>query len=351
MTGDAKDGVRTAFTERFGVRYPILNAGMGQVALPNMVAAVSNAGGLGVFGAGSAPPDLVRQRIHAIRALTDSPFGINCPLALPNAMDNARVALEEEVPVINYSMGRGDWIAERAAKYGGRTIASVTSVKLAESAQKHGADAVIAAGYEAAGHAGEVSTFVLLPRLAEVLTIPVIAAGGVISGAQVVAALNLGASAVSMGTRFATSQESPWHEAFKARAVALDVQDTLYSTKFDGIPCRMLETARATEIVNSQMNPVSAFFYSFQIAKELDIAYPKLLLDVLRKGPREALDMMRMAQMLKSNTASFAGDLEKGLVSTGQSVGLIHDTPEVAEIFARILNEMTDARSRLSQMW
>lgn len=351
MSGQARDGVRTAFTERFGVRYPILNAGMGQVALPNMVAAVSNAGGLGVFGAGSAPPDLVRQRIHAIRALTDRPFGINCPLALPNAMENARVALEEEVPVINYSMGRGDWIAERAAKYGGRTIASVTSVKLAESAQKHGADAVIAAGYEAAGHAGEVATFVLLPRLAETLTIPIIAAGGVINGSQVVAALNLGASAVSMGTRFATSQESTWHDNFRAKAVELDVHDTIYSAKFDGIPCRFLATDRAQEMMRSQMNPFSVFLYSFQVAKELDIAYPKLVLDVLRKGPKEALDMMRMAHMLKSNKASFTGDLENGLVSTGQSVGLIHDTPDVAEIFHRILNEMDEARSRLATMW
>nr|WP_314437242.1 nitronate monooxygenase [uncultured Brevundimonas sp.] len=347
----AEAGVRTAFTDRFGVRYPILNAGMGQVALPDLVAAVSNAGGLGVFGAGSAPPALVRQRIQEIRALTDKPFGINCPLALPNAMDNARVALEEEVPVINYSMGRGDWIAEGAARYGGRTIASVTSVKLAESAQKHGADAVIAAGYEAAGHAGDITTFVLIPRLVETLDIPVIAAGGVVSGRQVVAALALGASAVSMGTRFATSRQSPWHDNFKEEAVRADVHSTIFSTKFDGIPCRMLETHRAREIVGSQMNPISVFLYSFRIARELDIPYPRLALDVLRKGPREALNMMRMAQMLKSNQAGFSGDLERGLVSTGQSVGLVHDNADVEEIFARLLGEMTRARSDLAAMW
>jgi enoyl-[acyl-carrier protein] reductase II len=146
--------IRTAFTDLVGVRLPILNAGMGWVSLPKMVAAVSNAGGVGVLGAGVQPPSLVREQIHEIRKLTDRPFAINCPLALPNAVENARLALEEQVPVINYSMGRGDWIAEGVARYGGKTIASVNSVNLALSAQQRGADAVIATGYEAAGHAG-----------------------------------------------------------------------------------------------------------------------------------------------------------------------------------------------------
>lgn len=343
-------GFETAVTRLFGVRHPILLAGMGQVALPDMVAAVSNAGGLGVFGAGSAPPDIVRRRIHEIRRLTDKPFGMNCPLALPNAMQNARIALEEQVPIINYSMGKGDCIAEGVARYGGKSIASVNSVKLAQSAQKHGADAVIAAGYEAAGHAGEVGTFVLVPRLVEVLDIPVIAAGGVATGAGLVAALALGAGGVSMGTRFVTSHESPWHEAFKQAAVGLDVQDTVFSDKFDGIPCRMMGTQRPHEIVRSQLNPFSAFAYSFRIARELDIPYPKLLAEVLAKGPREAFDMMRMAQMLRANKLAFDGDLKAGMTASGQSVGLVHDVRGIAEIMERIVEEARQARSRLAAM-
>lgn len=345
------DGIRTAFTEAFGVRYPILNAGMGHVALADIVAAVSNAGGLGILGGGSAPPQLVRERIREIRKLTDKPFGINCPLALPNATENAKVALEEQVPVINYSMGRGDWIVEAAAKYGGKTIASVNSVKLAQSAQKHGAAAVIAAGYEAAGHAGEVGTFVLVPRLTEIVSIPVIAAGGIANGTGIIGALALGASAVSIGTRFATSRESPWHENYKQEAIKLDIQNTIISDKFDGIPCRMMDTARPREIISSQLNPFSVFLYSFKVAKELQIPYPRMVMDVLKKGPREAINMMRMAQMLKANTYSFQGDLVRGMNGVGQSMGLVHDSLPAAEIMQRLIGEAHAAKARLDAMW
>lgn len=345
---DPQDTIRTAFTERFGVRYPILNAGMGWVAVPEIVAAVSNAGGLGVLGAGSMPPELARSHVRRIRELTDKPFGINCPLALPNARDNAKMALEEQVPVINYSMGKGEWLAEGVAKYGGKTIASVNSVKLAQSAQKQGADAVIAAGYEAAGHSGEIATFVLVPRLAELLNVPVIAAGGVTNGDALTAALALGASGVSMGTRFATSAESSWHDNWKKVALEKDVHDTDYSTKFDGFPNRMMRTAQSQRVVNSALNPLSAFFYSFKVAQELDIPYPKLLIDVLRKGPVEAVNMMRMAQMLKYNKFSFEGDLDRGMTASGQSVGLIHDNPGAEEIVRRVVAEARAAQARLN---
>jgi enoyl-[acyl-carrier protein] reductase II len=194
--------VKTAITELFGVDYPILNAGMGRVALPAMVAAVSNSGGLGVLGAGSSPPEVTRQWIREVRALTQKPFAVNCPLGIPNGIDNAKICLEEQVPVINYSMGKGDWICKAAHAYGGKVMASVTDQKVALRAQDQGCDAVIAAGFEAAGHSGSVTTFTLIPRLVEVLDIPVIAAGGVANGAQLIAALALGASGVSMGTRF-----------------------------------------------------------------------------------------------------------------------------------------------------
>ncbi len=155
-------------------------------------------------------------------------------------------------------MGRGDWIAEGTARYGGKTIASVNSVKLAQSAEQRGADAVIATGYEAAGHAGEIGTFVLVPRLAEVLRIPVIAAGGVTGGKALISALALGASGVSLGTRFATSAESTWHENFKQAALERDVHDTLISEKFGGSPNRLMRTAQAEKILISQINPFAA---------------------------------------------------------------------------------------------
>ena len=342
--------MKTAITELFGVKYPIMNAGMGRVALPKLVAAVSNAGGLGVLGCGSGAPEQTRRYIREIRTLTDKPFAGNAPLALPNGRENAKVMLEEKVPVINFSMGKGDWIVQAARQYGGKVMASVNDVRLAKSAQAQGVDAVVATGYEAAGHAGEVTIFVLVPRLKEVLNIPIIAAGGVGNGAGLAAALTLGASGVWMGTRFLTTQESPMHDNFKNKAVELDVGGTVISDKFDGIPCRVMNTDRAQLILNSRvsLNPLRVFLDSFGIARELQIPYLKLFTDVIKKGPRATIDMMRMAQQLQAHTVTLTtGDLKTGMTGAGQSVGLVHDVPTVAEVMQRILAEAEEAMAQL----
>jgi enoyl-[acyl-carrier protein] reductase II len=343
--------MKTAITDLFGIRYPILNAGMGRVALPEMVAAVSEAGGLGVLGAGSTPPEQTRAMIRDIRARTNRPFGANVPLAIPNGLDNARVCLEEQVPVINYSMGKGDWICTTAHGYGGKVMASVTDQKLAVKAQEHGCDAVIAAGYEAAGHSGAVTTFTLIPRLAELLDIPVIAAGGIATGAGLMAALALGAEGVSMGTRFWTTQEGPMHQAWKEKAVELDVTGTVYSTKFDGIPCRQMDVPGARKIMEARaLNVFDVFRHSFTIAEELQIPWPKLVAQTLRKGPREVQNMMRMSQMLKAHTHTLtSGDTSTGFTTVGMSVGMVHDLPTIAELMKRIVEEAEAAQIRLAR--
>ncbi|MDR2188108.1 MAG: nitronate monooxygenase [Azonexus sp.] len=338
--------MKTSVTELFGIKYPILNAGMGRVAFPDMVAAVSNAGGLGVLGAGSGAPEQTRKQIREIRTLTDKPFGINAPLALPNGKENAIVALEEKVPVINYSMGKGDWIIKAAHQYGGKVMASVNDVHLARRAQEHGCDAVIAAGHEGAGHVGEIGTFVLLNRLAEVLRIPIIAAGGIANGAGLVAALALGAGGISMGTRFWTTKEGPMHPNWKNKALELDVQDTIFSTRFDGIPCRQMKTVAAEQMASGRMlNLWEVFMNSFKIAKELEIPWLKLVKQTLSLGPRQIESMMRMSKMLKMHTITLTtGDLNTGMTASGQSVGLIHDLPTIAELFERILAEAKAAQ-------
>ncbi|MCP3731246.1 nitronate monooxygenase [Sphingomonas sp. MG17] len=343
--------MRTSVTDLFGIDYPILNAGMGRVALPEMVAAVSNAGGLGVLGAGSSPPEVTRQMIREVRALTNKPFGANAPLALPNGLENAKVCLEEQVPVINYSMGKGDWICKAAHAYGGKVMASVTDQKFALKAQEQGCDAVIAAGYEAAGHSGSVTTFTLIPRLAEVLEIPVIGAGGIATGAQVIAALALGAGGVSMGTRFWTTQEGPMHPAWKEKAVELDVSDTLYSTKFDGIPCRQMDVPGARRMMEARtFNVFDVFRHSFQIARELQIPWPRLVLDTAKRGPREIQNMMRMSQMLKAHTHTMtSGDTNQGFTAVGMSVGMVHDVPTIAELMDRIIAEAHEAQTQLAR--
>lgn len=343
--------MKTAITEMFGIRYPILNAGMGRVALPEMVAAVCNAGGLGVLGAGSSPPELTRAMIREVRALTNRPFGVNCPLAIPNGLDNAKVSLEEQVPLINYSMGKGDWICKAAHAYGGKVMASITDQKLALKAQQQGCDGVIAAGYEAAGHSGSVTTFALIPRLLEVLDIPVIAAGGISNGATMIAAIALGASGVSMGTRFWTTKEAPMHQAWKEKAVELDISDTLYSTKFDGIPCRQMDVPGARKMVDAKMfNVFSVFAHSFEIAKDLEIPWPRLVLDTLKKGPKEVESMMRMSQMLKAHTHTMtSGDTSKGFTTVGMSVGMVHDVPTIAELMERIVAEARNCQDGLAR--
>ncbi|GGZ11118.1 2-nitropropane dioxygenase [Novosphingobium colocasiae] len=342
--------MKTALTDAFGIQYPILNAGMGRVALPNMVAAVSNAGGLGVYGAGSNPPEQTRADIHLIRSMTDKPFGANAPLALPNGRENAQVLLEEQVPVINYSMGKGDWICKAAHAYGGKVMASVTDTKLARKAQDQGCDAVIAAGHEAAGHSGDITTFTLIPRLAEVLEIPVIAAGGVANGSGLMAALALGASGVSMGTRFWTTQEGPMHQNWKQKAIDLDVEDTLYSDRFDGIPNRIMRTVAAEKMAGTRMlNVFEIFMHSFTIAKELNIPWHKLALQTLSLGPKQIEGMMRMSKMLKMHTITITtGELETGMTASGMSVGLVHDMPTIAELIPRIIEEARACEARLA---
>ncbi|MBG6120123.1 MULTISPECIES: NAD(P)H-dependent flavin oxidoreductase [unclassified Sphingobium] len=342
--------MKTRITDLFGVKYPILNAGMGRVAFPEMVVAVTNAGGLGNLGAGSNDPKETRKHIEEIRKLTDRPFALNAPLALPNAMDNVKLALDMEVPVINYSMGKGDWIVERARKYGGKVMASVNSVKLAQSAQKHGADAVIVAGHEAAGHAGQITTFILLQRLKEVIDIPLIAAGGVANGRGLAAALALGADGVSMGTRMWTTQEGVMHQNFKDWAVKADVDGTLFSTKFDGYWLRVGNTPGPAGIASGaeKLNIFKVFLNSFEIAKEMGQPYSKVFMDVIKRGPRGTYDMIRMARMLTMVEASRkSGDFSKGQVGAGQSVGLVHDLPTIKEVIERIVNEAYDVLDEL----
>jgi len=341
--------LKTAITEMFDIKYPIFNAGMGRVALPEMVAAVSQAGGFGVLGAGSSPPDVTRKMIKEVRQLTDKPFGINCPLALPNATENAKVAIEEQVAVINYSMGRGDWIVKEAERYGGKAIASVNSVKLAVKAQEQGAAAVIAAGHEAAGHAGLTTTFVQIPRLAELLTIPIIAAGGIANGRGLTSALALGAAGVSMGTRMWTTRECIMHQNWKEYALGLDVDGTIVSDKFDGILCRQMDSPWPRKMLKRPINYFRVFLDSFGIAKELNQPYLNLFWSILKKGPKTVDTMARMAENLKAHGLTFTtGDLVNGSTAAGQSVGLVHDLPPIAEVIERIMAEAELTQTQLA---
>jgi len=157
--------MRTRITELFGITHPVVLSGMSWISVPSLVAAVSNAGGLGILATGVLSPKQTREAIREVRALTDRPFGANVTLYFPGAKENAQVLLEERVPVVNFSMGKGDWIVEQAHGYGGKVVATVTTAKHARSAAEYGTDALLVTGHEAAAHGSDVTSWCWSPPL------------------------------------------------------------------------------------------------------------------------------------------------------------------------------------------
>jgi enoyl-[acyl-carrier protein] reductase II len=341
--------VKTRITELFGISYPILLSGMSWISIPKMVAAVSNAGGLGILATGPLSAEQTRQAIREIRSLTDRPFGANATLLFPGAAENARVLLEEKTPVINFALGKGDWIVKGAHEYGGKVIATVVNAGHAKRAEEYGADGVIATGHEAAAHGEAVTSLVLVPSLVDSVKIPVIAAGGFADGRGLAAALALGAEGIAMGTRFMTAQESPLHANFKRLSLEKGVADTVTSARIDGIPCRVMKTKGAEKAERRGLDLVAAFFNSREIAAQLRIPYIKLCLAVMASGWKNARQMAFLANGFKAfHLATENGDVEKGILPVGQAMGLLRDEPTVKEVIERIAAEAKQVREKLT---
>ena len=340
--------MKTRITELFGIEHPIILSGMSWISVPRMVAAVSNAGGLGILATGPLNADLTRQAIREIRLLTKKPFGANASLLFPGAAENAKVLLEEKVPVINFALGKGDWLVKAAHEYGGKVVATVVNAHHAKRAQDYGADAVIATGHEAAAHGEAVTSFVLIPSLVDLLEIPVIAAGGVADGRGLAAALALGAEGVAMGTRFMTTKESSLHDHYKKLSIEKGIMDTLYSARFDGLGCRVLKTDAAEQALRRGLDLPAAFFNAREIAAQLRMPFLKLFVGVLASGWKSARQLAFLANGFKAfRVATEEGDSERGLLPVGQSTGLIHDEPTVKEVIDRIVAEAVQVRTRL----
>ena len=341
--------MKTRITELFGIKYPILLSGMSWISVPKMVAAVSNAGGLGILATGPMDTPQTRKAIQEIRKLTDKPFGCNATLLMPGAAENAKVLLEEQVPVINFALGKGDWLVKDAHKYGGKVIATVVNARHAKRAQDYGADGVIATGNEAAAHGEALTSMVLIPSLVDAIHIPVIAAGGIADGRGLAAALALGAEGVALGTRLMTTQESPLHENFKKLSIEKDVTDTLYSTRVDGIWCRVMKTDAAVKAIKKGLDLPAAFVNSQDIARQMKMPYLKLFIGILASGLNNAYKMAFMANGFKAfKLATEDGDVEKGILPVGQVMGLIQDEPTVAELFERIVAEAKEVQQKLA---
>ena len=342
--------MKTRITEAFGIRYPIILSGMSWISMPKMVAAVSNAGGLGILATGVYNVEQTRQAIREIRQLTDKPFGANATLYFPGAKENAQVLLDEKVPVINFSMGKGDWLVKGAHAYGGKVVASVVNEKHARSAAEYGTDALIVTTNEAAAHAGECGAMVLIPVIADAVKIPVIAAGGIADGRGLAAALALGADGVAMGTRLMCTKESPAHERCKQLAIQKGFEDTIYSTRFDGQWCRVMKGPGADRARKKGLDLPAAAFNSREVAAQMGMPYFKLALGVLASGWENVKRLAFLANAFKAfRIAVEEGDENRGVLPLGQSTGLVHDTPTVAEVLERTVAEAKAIQARVAK--
>ncbi|HOO89265.1 MAG TPA: nitronate monooxygenase [Syntrophales bacterium] len=346
--------MKTRMTELFGIEYPIMLSGMSWISTPEMVATVSNAGGLGVLATGVLKANETRAAIKKIRELTDKPFGANATLLFPGAKENAKILLEEKVPVINFSLGKGDWLAEGAHTYGGKVIATVVNERHAVAAENQGVDGLVVTGHEAAAHGGDATSLVLVPTIADVVKIPIIAAGGFGDGRGLMAALALGASGVAMGTRLMATKESPLHENFKKLSIEKGATDTIYGLYFDGLGCRSLKTRAAIKAYRKGPFGLPNFFTAIpnsqRIAKMLGLPYFKVLLGILFAGPKISIQLAYMANAFKAiSLATEEGDVERGVLTVGQSTGLLHDIPTVAELFDRITAEAKAVKAAISE--
>ncbi|MDQ5987056.1 MAG: NADH:quinone reductase [Syntrophus sp. SKADARSKE-3] len=342
--------MNTKITELFGVEYPIILSGMSWISVPKMVAAVCNAGGLGILATGPLDPDQTRKSIREIRSLTDKPFGANLALMFPGSRENAKVLIDEKVPVINFALGKGDWLVKSAHGYGGKVVATVVNARHAKRAEDYGCDAVIATGNEAAAHGEAITTMVLIPSLKDVLKIPIIAAGGIADGRGLAAALALGADGVSMGTRLMSTQESPLHLTYKKLSVEKEVTDTIYSRRFDGIWCRVMKTDAAERAVKRGLSIPAAFANSQEITRQLKLPFFKVLAGVMASGYKSAIQMAYLANAFKAiRVATEDGDTQAGVLPVGQVTGLIHDIPTVKEVIERTVAEARLIHQGLSQ--
>ena len=303
--------MKTEVTELLGIEYPIIQGGMAWVAEYHLAAGVSNAGGLGLIGAASAPEEWVREQIREAKKLTDKPFGVNIMLMSPYADEVAKVVAEEGVKVVTTGAGNPEKYMKMWKEAGVKVIPVVASVALAKRMERCGADALVAEGTEAGGHIGENTTMVLVPQIVDAVNIPVIAAGGIADGRGIAAAFMLGARAVQMGTHFVATKESMVHENYKNAILKAKDIDSRVTGRTTGHPVRALRNQMTKQYLD--MEKAGAGF------EELE----QLTLGGLRK-------------------AVVDGDVVNGSVMAGQSAAMVKEILSCEELIQKLVKE-TDA--------
>lgn len=300
--------MRTDVTKLLEIEYPILQGGMAWVAEHHLAAAVSEAGGLGLIGAASASGEWVREQIQKVKERTEKPFGVNIMLMSPYADEVAKVVAEEGVKVVTTGAGNPEKYMKLWKDAGIKVIPVVASVALAKRMERCGADAVVAEGSEAGGHIGENTTMVLVPQIADAVSIPVIAAGGIADGRGVAASLMLGASAVQVGTHFVVTKESVVHENYKKCIIKAKDIDSKVTGRSTGHPIRVLRNQMTKEYLRLEKEGASF--------EELE----KLTLGALRKAVVE-------------------GDVVNGSLMAGLSAGLVKEEFSCRELVQKLMSE------------
>ena len=312
--------MKTRICDLLGIEYPIIQGGMAWVATHELAAAVSEAGGLGIIGAGGAPASWVREQIRQAKKATDKPFGVNLMLMNPEADQIAQIIAEEKVKVVTTGAGNPGKYIQMWKDAGVKVIPVVASVALAKLMERGGADALIAEGMESGGHIGKATTMTLVPQVADAVEIPVIAAGGIGDGRGFAAAMMLGAEAVQMGTRFVTAKECTVHENYKQKIIKAKDIDSEVTGMANGHPIRVLRNQMTKAYLKMEKEGASL--------EELE----KMTLGSLRKPVVE-------------------GDVTSGSVMAGQISGLIKKEETCKEIILDVMQGARQAMNNSYEEW
>ena len=345
---------KTKMTEMFGIEHPIMLAGMNWITEPKLVSAVCNAGGLGILATARCTPEETREAIRQIRDMTDKPFGINQILVGPGAKENIEIAVEEKVPLVNYSLGK-PWFVDEVHAYGGKVAGTIAVAKHAARAVQLGCDMLIVTGHEAAAHGAAATSMILVPLVAKMVDVPLVAAGGFYDGRGLAAALSLGADGISMGSRFMVAQESMVHENFKQLCLKATEQDTIYDNVFDGMDGRVLKTKEAEAMTKRGFPVVEAIKGALLVKKLFNMSYmqfAKLSLEMVRAEDGHPLMVLARQAVgnMKHMKALTEGDIEGGILFAGQCCGGINDVPTVQELIDRIIEEAEESLDKMNTL-
>ena len=297
------------------IKYPIFQGGMAWIGTAELASAVSNAGGLGIIGAGHMPPDLLRAEIQKVKKWTDKPFGVNIMLMSPFVKEVMQVVVEEKVPVVTTGAGNPAEYIPALKAIGSKVIPVVASVALAKRLVRTGVDAVIAEGTESGGHVGEITTMALVPQVVDAVEVPVIAAGGIGDSRGMAAAFALGACGVQMGTRFVVSKECIAHENYKNLLLKAKDRSTVVTGRSTGHPVRVIANKLTREYIELENSGADT-------------------------------DTLEQLGAGKLNLATHKGDVEHGSVMSGQIAGMLNELKTVEEIVQDLVNGLPDVLTK-----